>query len=85
MSIRVECTWGEGSDIIVIGEGQNFVNLSKEGSVETNPSSKNHWQLDLTIEEANDLIKSLQQEVATAERLRDICKPNGDSPEKGIK
>ena len=75
MSIKVECTWGEGADIIIMGEDQKLISLSREkGSNGSNHEVQDFWQLDLTIEEAKSLIERLQKEVKTAERLRDICK-----------
>jgi hypothetical protein len=83
MSIKVECTWGEGSDIVVMGEKQKIINLSEVERVsDGNYGFQEYWQLDLTIEEAKNLVSSLEKEIAMAEKLRSICE---HMPEKGSK
>ena len=72
--MKVDCTWGDGPDILV--HSNKISILSLDGNIN---KLINNWQLDLTIEQANKLIYDLHMAVNRATELEDLCKLHDES------
>ncbi len=72
--LKVECTWGEGPDIIVSLSGKKLLLLE-------DPIDKNRWtyglvskgQIDLTCDEAQSLIAHLQRAIYQVDDLNSMA------------
>ena len=72
MSLKVSCTWGFGPDIILSSQGKPLLNLSPtDGFDKWKHGVQSHWNMTLTIEEAESLICDLEMAVRQIDSMED--------------
>ena len=68
--INVECTWGEGPDVLVVGKDERILNLSDTVLEDRfTHGCQENWHLDLTVEGAKELAYGLLSKAREAEDL----------------
>ena len=68
-NIKVDCTWGEGIDIILSSDKCSVLSITPGKSLD----KITNWQLDLTKEQAAALIVDLRSAIKEIENLEAIC------------
>lgn len=66
-TIKAECTWGDGPDVMLCSDGFPTFNLSETRMVHSVYGVVDQWSVNLTIKEARNLAQSLLNAANQAE------------------
>lgn len=85
--IKVECTWGQGPDILVVGENHSILNMSPTTMLNKSTyGCQTEWQLDLTTDQADQLAYELLDKIKEVKRLEaGLDKLNEEESFPGVK
>jgi hypothetical protein len=82
MSVKVDCTWGDGPDILLSLSGKGMILLQ-------DPTKKDKWvhgvvtegSMDLTVDEALALASQLQLKAIQVREEKQVCKDHDEAME----